>query len=99
MDILLHCFVDLFIEVEVLTQESWLEFSIDAKHIVHHQHLAITVLARTDADGGDLNAFRYFFCQQSRYLFQYDGKTAGFLQEFCIAFNFSASASSFARTV
>src|SRR5215208_2130139 len=82
--VLSDSFGDLFMKVEVLPEETWLEFYIDAKHIVHYQHLSIAMRPGANPDGRYFQTFRYFFCEVSRYLLQHDCKTPGFFQQFGI---------------
>ena len=48
-----HGIAHLLMEVEVLPEEAGLEFMVDAEHVMHDKHLAITFPACTDPDGRD----------------------------------------------
>ena len=78
-DVMLHSTRDLLAHIEVLPQKTWLEFGIDAQHIVHHQYLSITIATSTNANGRNMEAFRHFTGQYGGYFFQYDGEATGFL--------------------
>lgn len=39
-------------EVGVTAQEAGREALVDAEHVLHHEHLSVTSVAGSDADGG-----------------------------------------------
>ena len=48
---------DLFVQVQVLAQKAGFKFGINAQHIVHDQHLAISMHAGANANGRYRKAF------------------------------------------
>ena len=73
--------VCLFVNIEILSEKPGFEFCINAKHIMHHQHLAVAMTTGTNTNGGNMQTFRNFFCQRGRNFFQHNSKTTGFFQQ------------------
>ena len=100
LDILLNSAGYLFMHIEVLPEKPWFEFGVDAKHIMHHQYLSVAIARLHRCLLWEWSGFQKPPLQVLREFFPVRcAKHPASCNSKASFFNFSASASSFARTV
>src|SRR5690606_34310357 len=76
--------VDDAMQIRVATQETRVEFVVQAEHVVQHKDLPIHTTTSANADDGDLYTRRYFGRKMRRYLLQHQGEAARLFKQFGI---------------